>query len=147
MLMELILASAIGYDKPIKKEDVFCLAEAIYFEARDQPINGQVAVAMTVLNRLESSRWPNSVCGVIYQPNQFSYTLLPIEDRKRIIKPKNSIDTTALQLSVQISLQALTGGFDDMHIALHYYNPSKANPYWSKAFNNSFVIKDHKWVY
>jgi Cell Wall Hydrolase len=44
-----------------------CLARAIYFEARDQPFRGQVGVAQVVMNRVFSSFYPNSICGVIYQ--------------------------------------------------------------------------------
>jgi Cell Wall Hydrolase len=44
-----------------------CLAKAIYFEARDQPFRGQVAVAQVVMNRVFSGVYPRDVCGVIYQ--------------------------------------------------------------------------------
>jgi spore germination cell wall hydrolase CwlJ-like protein len=44
-----------------------CLANAIYFEARDQPYRGQVAVAQVVMNRVFSGVYPRDVCGVIYQ--------------------------------------------------------------------------------
>jgi spore germination cell wall hydrolase CwlJ-like protein len=44
-----------------------CLANAIYFEARDQPFKGQVAVAQVVMNRVFSGFYPQDVCGVIYQ--------------------------------------------------------------------------------
>jgi len=44
-----------------------CLANAIYFEARDQPYQGQVAVAQVVINRVFSGVYPHDVCGVIYQ--------------------------------------------------------------------------------
>jgi hypothetical protein len=44
-----------------------CLAKAIYFEARNQPFRGQVAVAQVVINRVFSPFYPNEVCGVIYQ--------------------------------------------------------------------------------
>ena len=44
-----------------------CLADAIYFEARDQPYQGQVAVAQVVINRVFSGVYPHDVCGVIYQ--------------------------------------------------------------------------------
>jgi hypothetical protein len=46
---------------------VSCLAKAVYFEARDQPYLGQVAVAQVVMNRVFSGVYPRSVCGVIYQ--------------------------------------------------------------------------------
>jgi len=44
-----------------------CLSNAIYFEARDQPYRGQVAVAQVVINRVFSGVYPRDVCGVIYQ--------------------------------------------------------------------------------
>jgi cell wall hydrolase len=44
-----------------------CLSDAIYFEARDQPYQGQVAVAQVVINRVFSGVYPRDVCGVIYQ--------------------------------------------------------------------------------
>jgi hypothetical protein len=44
-----------------------CLAKAVYFEARDQPYRGQVAVAQVVMNRVFSGIYPRNVCGVIYQ--------------------------------------------------------------------------------
>ena len=44
-----------------------CLAEAIYFEARSEPEDGQAAVAQVVLNRVKSGLYPPSVCSVVYQ--------------------------------------------------------------------------------
>jgi spore germination cell wall hydrolase CwlJ-like protein len=44
-----------------------CLATAIYFEARDEPVRAQIAVAQVVLNRAFSPYYPNDVCGVVYQ--------------------------------------------------------------------------------
>jgi spore germination cell wall hydrolase CwlJ-like protein len=44
-----------------------CLANAIYFEARSEPIRGQMAVAQVVINRVFSGFYPNDVCGVVYQ--------------------------------------------------------------------------------
>jgi spore germination cell wall hydrolase CwlJ-like protein len=44
-----------------------CLADAVYFEARGEPMRGQMAVAQVVMNRVFSGRYPNNVCGVVYQ--------------------------------------------------------------------------------
>jgi hypothetical protein len=44
-----------------------CLADAIYFEARGEPVRGQIAVAQVVMNRVFSPFYPDSVCGVVYQ--------------------------------------------------------------------------------
>ncbi|CAB4134472.1 SleB Cell wall hydrolyses involved in spore germination [uncultured Caudovirales phage] len=50
-----------------------CLAEAIYREARGEPFKGKIAVASVILNRKDNDNYPNSVCGVIKQPNQFPW--------------------------------------------------------------------------
>ena len=52
---------------------VTCLAMAIYFESRGESASGQVAVAETVLNRVESTKYPNTVCEVVKQNKQFSF--------------------------------------------------------------------------
>jgi spore germination cell wall hydrolase CwlJ-like protein len=44
-----------------------CLSNAIYFEARGEPVRGQIAVAQVVMNRVFSPFYPNDVCGVVYQ--------------------------------------------------------------------------------
>jgi hypothetical protein len=44
-----------------------CVADAVYFEARGEPVRGQMAVAQVVMNRVFSGRYPNDVCGVVYQ--------------------------------------------------------------------------------
>ena len=50
-----------------------CLAGAIYFEARGETLAGQLAVARVVVDRASSGRFPASYCGVVYQPDQFSF--------------------------------------------------------------------------
>lgn len=53
--------------------DMECLAGAIYFESKGEPLEGQLAVAEVVINRSESGRFPSSLCGVVKQPRQFSF--------------------------------------------------------------------------
>jgi spore germination cell wall hydrolase CwlJ-like protein len=50
-----------------------CLANAVYFESKGEPLTGQLSVAEVVLNRAESGRFASSVCGVVKQPGQFSF--------------------------------------------------------------------------
>lgn len=54
-------------------EDLRCLAGAIYFEARGEPLAGQLAVAEVILNRKQSRRFGGDVCSVVTQPGQFSF--------------------------------------------------------------------------
>ncbi|MEM7191277.1 MAG: cell wall hydrolase [Pseudomonadota bacterium] len=56
-----------------------CLATAIYFEARGEPLKGQIAVSQVILNRVRSPKFPQTICGVVYQGQyrkgcQFSFT-------------------------------------------------------------------------
>ncbi|MET1110815.1 MAG: cell wall hydrolase [Allosphingosinicella sp.] len=50
-----------------------CLAGAVYFEAKGEPLNGQLSVAEVILNRARSGRFPASACGVVKQRGQFSF--------------------------------------------------------------------------
>jgi spore germination cell wall hydrolase CwlJ-like protein len=54
-------------------EETNCLATAIYFEARGESLEGQLAVARVVINRASSGRYPPDWCGVVKQPAQFSF--------------------------------------------------------------------------
>ena len=58
---------------PTAYGDRECLARAVYFEARGEPLEGQLAVAQVILNRVASGRFAATVCGVINQPGQFSF--------------------------------------------------------------------------
>jgi spore germination cell wall hydrolase CwlJ-like protein len=60
-------AERLGLDEEGRNKSEICLAEAIYFEARGEAVRGQMAVAQVVLNRVFSGKYPNTVCGVVYQ--------------------------------------------------------------------------------
>lgn len=63
-------------DMPVDGElsrDMRCLAQAVYFEARGEPLDGQLAVARVVVNRAESDVFPDDYCGVVTQRSQFSF--------------------------------------------------------------------------
>ena len=58
---------------PTAYGDRECLARAVYFEARGEPLEGQLAVAQVILNRVASGRFASTVCGVVNQHGQFSF--------------------------------------------------------------------------
>jgi spore germination cell wall hydrolase CwlJ-like protein len=60
-------AERLGLAGGIREKSEKCLTEAIYFEARGEPVRGQMAVAQVVMNRVFSGYYPNNVCGVVYQ--------------------------------------------------------------------------------
>lgn len=50
-----------------RKKEMVCLAKGIYFEARGEPVKGQMAVAQVIMNRVREGYYPNSVCGVVFE--------------------------------------------------------------------------------
>lgn len=69
--LEAQVATAQRVETDTREQD--CLASAVYFEARGEPLKGQLAVADVVLNRVASSRYPDTICEVVEQPMQFSF--------------------------------------------------------------------------
>ncbi|HEX5210179.1 MAG TPA: cell wall hydrolase [Pseudolabrys sp.] len=60
-------AERLGLSGPTRAKAEKCLANAVYFESRDEPVRAQIAVAQVVMNRVFSPFYPNDVCGVVYQ--------------------------------------------------------------------------------
>ena len=68
------LAQAVAaQDSAAADEALQCLAGAIYFESKGEPLTGQLAVAEVIINRAKSGRFPTNVCGVVKQRGQFSF--------------------------------------------------------------------------
>ena len=79
-----------------------CLAAGIYFEARGETVKGQAAVAQVILNRVRNPTYPDTICGVVYQNDnwrnrcQFSFACDGIKDRVRSPKHWNMAEEIAL---------------------------------------------------
>ena len=99
-----------------------CLALAIFFESRNQPIEGQKAVANVVLNRLERDK-KSSVCDVVYKPSQFSWTVEKGKPHKAKEKAKK-IDSKAWKKSLIIANASLAASSDNTNGAI-YFNTIK----------------------
>ncbi len=76
MSLMLLSTSLVSFEVPNipKFKDLECLATNVYREARGESMEGQIAVAEVTLNRVYSGKYPSSICGVVYQKNQFSWT-------------------------------------------------------------------------
>jgi len=69
----ILLAGILSFNASAN-EELECLSQAIYHEARGEPLAGRIAVGWVVLNRVTSGRYPSSICEVVYQAKQFSWT-------------------------------------------------------------------------
>lgn len=99
-----------------------CLTEAVYFEGRGESMVGQMAIASVVLNRVDSSRYPNNVCSVVHERNQFSYYW----DGKH----ERMLDQGARTVAQNIATLALSGAYVELNGATHYH-ATYVNPSWS----------------
>ena len=129
-------------------EGLACLALNIYHEARDQPIEGQVAVAQVVMERVKSNKYPNSICEVIMQGPTYSWSInYPIKHRCQFSwycdglsdRPKDMI---AYLNSVDVAEKTLHG-LKDVVKGSMYYHSTKVNPWWAKYKIRVRQIGDH----
>lgn len=105
--------------KVVSQSDLELLARAVYSEARGESFQGQVAIASVIINRSESSKFPRSIRGVIFQKNAFT----AVADGQFWLKP----DTEAYR-AAKLALN----GSDPTNGALFYCNPTIATSQWMK---------------
>lgn len=115
-------------------EDLGCLAEALYHEARGEGSKGQAAVAEVILNRVDSRAFPPTVCGVVNQPSQFSFT---IGGRKAI---RNK---AAYMRARAIAESALSGAPRVLTSGATYFHTPAVRPAWSHRFQRTVQIGRH----
>lgn len=101
----------------ISKSDIEWLARAVYGEARGEPFTGQVAVAAVILNRVESSQFPDTIKEVIFEPLAFT----AVADGQIYLTPNASAYSAA---------RAALNGLDPTGGALYYWNPARATNKW-----------------
>ncbi|MFK7939071.1 MAG: cell wall hydrolase [Roseovarius sp.] len=118
-----------------------CLAEALYFEARGESVKGQFAVAEVIMNRVDSGRFPDTVCGVINQGTgrkyqcQFTYTC---DGHAEVISEPAAFKQVGrvANLMVNGAERPLTKG------ATHYHTRA-VRPKWSKTYPRTATIGVH----
>lgn len=112
----------------------FCLAIAIYFEARSEPIAGQVAVAQVILNNVNWNE--KRVCKKVYQKGFLSSLNIP----RKIPNPRNKHWIVA-QDAARVAL--LLGKQGDITKGANHFDMVNANPYWKKHCKVTLVIAGH----
>lgn len=114
---------------------VMCLALNIYFEARDQPVDGQIMVAEVTLNRVMSKAYPNTICEVVWQPGAFSWT----HDGKSD-KPKDAITFAEIVL---LSDKLLNDSSLLLGTTATHYHEKSIHPYWADVMVKLGQVGDH----
>lgn len=119
---------------PVQQE---CMAKNIYFESRGEVIQGQIAVAHVTANRVKHENWPSTICEVVYQDKQFSWTH-QIEDQT----PK---DERLWEQALIIARDVMIGNTDDPSKGAVFYHANWVNPSWAeeKSLKVSKIIGAH----
>ena len=132
-LADLVLSLA---DTQTLDREQECLANAVYFEARSEPIEGQLAVAEVVLNRAASGRYPTDLCAVITQKAQFSFI-----QRGRF--PRADRDSQAWKKAVAISRIARQKLAGSLPSTVLWYHATYVSPSWGKRLTRQAKIGLH----
>ena len=110
---------------PIADEEFECLASAVYFESRGEPLEGQLAVAEVILNRVKSGRFRSTICDVVKQPSQFSFV-------RRGVIPAAPRESAAWARSVAIAHIALNNLADATGDESLFFHATYVNPRWGR---------------
>jgi len=119
-----------------------CLTEALYYEARSEGVKGEKAVAEVVFHRLNSGKYGNSICAVVYEGAdqkvcQFSFTCNGDMDRPREIVAWNQAEELAAQIFTgEVRLRNFTGGATS-------YHANYVKPYWAPTLKRTAQIGKH----
>ncbi|HCX66535.1 cell wall hydrolase [Parvibaculum sp.] len=127
----------------VMEQERRCLAAGIYFEARGEASEGQMAVARVILNRVSSKHYPDSICGVVYQGAsrktgcQFSFTC----DRSVSKKPS---ERRAWAKAMRTAEYVTLGRLDDTEVApAMFYHADYVQPYWAASMVEVAKIGRH----
>ncbi len=117
-------------------EALMCLALNVYFEAGNQSVAGQLAVAQVTLNRVHSAHYPDEVCEVVYDYKQFSWYWDG--------KPDTPRSQEAWESAKLVASAALAGSkHAELEGVLHYH-AVYVQPYWASTMAHVYTIGDHK---
>lgn len=104
-------------------DEVKCLATAVYFESKGEPVDGQLAVAQVIVNRTESGRYPEKMCGVIHQAGQFSFV--------RGGRTGAITDGRQWRIAQAVAVIAATGNWKEVVGEATSFHAARVSPKWA----------------
>lgn len=124
--------------KQIDEKQLKCLALNIYHEARSEPPVGRYAVAWVTLNRVEHEKFRDTICKVVYQPGQFSWT----EDGKSDKAYEKEAFKEAMKIAEDVYYAKEDGKIDPTDGAT-FYHAVYVKPKWRHSMSSSIKIGKH----
>ena len=128
-----------------------CLFLTLWFEARGEPLDGLIAVAEVVANRVADPRWPDTTCEVVTQRHQFSYYWdgsLPATDRERWLERTNWSELTASdreafdRVDYVVDLY-MDGALPGVANGAVFYHTAWSHPAWADSTDEVARIGGH----
>jgi N-acetylmuramoyl-L-alanine amidase len=116
-----LVADYAGSETPDEESD--CLARAVYWESKGEPLAGQLAVAEVIINRSQSGRFASTICGVVRQRGQFSF----VRGGHIPAAPSASRDWRIAVAIAQIARQDLADGGAPRAL---FFHARRARPGW-----------------
>ncbi len=113
--------------------ETLCLAKNIYYEARGEPLAGKLAVAQVTLNRVESNLFGNTICKVVYQKGQFSWTK----------KPNKIKNDESWKQALRIAESAVNNGIALANFDALYFHSKSIKPRWANQKRKLAKIGQH----
>ena len=135
-------------------EKTECLATNIYFEARGESYEGQKAVAFVTLNRVDSNKFPNDICSVVYQAKHSEWwaehkdRLVPIRNKCQFSwycdgKSDRIRNSSDYQRLYTLAAEVITGRHEDNTDGALWYHANYVRPDWRLAYAKTVDIDDH----
>ena len=150
---EVILIEPENFLVQIDERDFECMRTNMYFEARNQKTDESfIAVGYTVLNRVASKRYPNSVCDVVYQARrdsndnpirnkcQFSWAC---DGKPDVPNLKNVLEQRAWERAGELAAAVLRNEVDNPVGNATMYHATYVSPYWKTAYTKVATIETH----
>ena len=133
------------------ERDLECLALNSYYESRNQSIAGQIAVAQVVLNRVESPKFPNTICDVIYQGPTYTNwkgNEMPVRNRCHFSwwcdgKSDIPVDVRTYHKILDMLTDLVYSDTIDVTDGSTHYHADYVEPDWSKKLEKTVTIDDH----
>ena len=128
----------------VSDDDMYCLQQNIFFEARNQSRIGQVAVAWVTLNRVDATRYPSNICDVVWQRKQFSWT----HDGKADTPSDNVLEQRAWEdarlIAEVVVIDWLTAETRRSPIEdATMYHANYVDPYWASSYDHVVTVDTH----
>ena len=117
-------------------QELGCLAMNIYHEGRGESAKGRAAIASVTMNRVRSSRYPNTVCEVVWQRKQFSWTA--VAPRHHVIK-----DPKAWSQALVVAQLFLSGAQISLVGDATHYHTIHVQPEWRDSSKLVALVGDH----